>query len=284
MNGQYQGMQAKHARPLVRVINADLNFADGWQDLADGFLRHELWLNFAWHDIRQRFRRSVLGPFWITLSMGILVGALGMVFGGIFKQDIGTFLPYLAIGLIFWGLLTAAINEGATVFISAEGFIRDVPMPISAHFYRLMARNLIIWGHNMAIYLFVFIVFMRFVNLNFLWFFPGFLLFVLNTAWITLVVGILSTRFRDIPQVIANVLQVVFFITPIFWSLDSFPDRPAFITWNPIYHLIEIVRAPLLGEVAPIESWIVAGVLCIVGMSVAAWLYGRAHSRIPFWV
>ena len=268
----------------VTLITAEISLEETLSDLRRGFAATEQWLNFAWHEVRQRFKRSVLGPFWITLSMGILVAALGTVFAGIFKQDISTFLPYLTTGLIFWGLITSVINEGANMFITSAGYLKDVAMPVSIHFYRMLARNLIVWLHNMAIYVLVFVVFIKGVNLDFVWFVPGFALFVANLAWMGLFVGIISTRFRDIPQVISNLLQVIFFITPVFWSLESFPDRPHFVTLNPIYHLIEIVRSPLLGQPVNPESWLAALGMAIIGSLITFWLFSRTRHRIALWV
>jgi ABC-type polysaccharide/polyol phosphate export permease len=196
----------------------------------------------------------------------------------------GKTLPFIATGLIFWGLLTACINDGTVMFISAESYIRNVPMPISVHFYRMRARNVMVWGFNMAIYLVVAVWFQLVPNWNILLFIPGFIVFLINAAWISLAVGVLSTRFRDIPQVIVNMIQVVFFMTPIFWSPESLPHRPAFVALNPFYHLIEIVRAPLLGGVAPPLSWGFCLSMGVGGTAFAAWLYRRAHSRIAYWV
>ena len=254
------------------------------RDLWDGLRRVELWWVFAIHDIKQRFRRSTLGPLWLTLTMGIMIAALGFVFSQLFKQEISSFLPYLAVGLIFWGLLTSVINEGCNAFIAGEGYIRNVPMPISVHFYRSFARNLIIWAHNMVIYFLVIALFPPQWSWNMLLFFPGFALFLANLAWMGLAAGILSTRFRDIPQVITNLLQVVFFVTPIFWSAKILPDRAAFIELNIFYHLLEIVRAPLLGSAPSHVSWLAALILAILGIPFTAWLYRRAYARIPYWV
>jgi lipopolysaccharide transport system permease protein len=170
------------------------------------------------------------------------------------------------------------------VFISAETYIRNVPIPLSVHVYRMMARNVMIWGFNMVIYLVVAIWAQVPVGWSLLAFFPGFALFVLNVFWMALVAGILSTRYRDIPPVITNLVQVVFFVTPVFWSPDKLPNRPAFIVFNPFYHMIELVRAPLLGQVAPAASWGFSGVMAILGLGAALLLYRRAHSRIAYWV
>jgi lipopolysaccharide transport system permease protein len=253
-------------------------------DLGSGFRLYALWTRLAVHDIRQRFRRSVLGPIWLTLSMGIMIAALGLVFSTLLQQDIAKTLPYISTGIIFWGLLTGCITEGTVVFISAESFIRNVAVPISLHFYRMMARNIIIWCFNMAIYVLVVIYFGVTAGwANFL-FIPGFLLFLINLAWISMAAGVLSTRYRDIPQVITNVIQVIFFVTPIFWSPETLPNRPAFVGFNPFYHIIEIVRAPLLGEVPGLESWGVSIGMAIAGLGFTAWLYRRAHARIAYWV
>lgn len=269
--------------PVVH-ITANAVPEQAFADLIAGAGLYELWSRFAFHDIRQRFRRSVLGPFWLTLSMGIMVGALGLVFSTLFQQDMGRTLPYIATGLIFWGLLTSCITDGTSVFISAESSIRNVPMPVSVHLYRALARNVMIWGFNMAIYVVVVIWFHVGLNWNSLLFVPGFLLFLINTAWISLTVGVLSARFRDIPQIIANLIQVVFFVTPVFWSPESLPHRPAYVTANPFYHLLEIVRAPLLGNTAPALSWIFCLIMAAAGVAVTAWLYRRTHARIAYWV
>jgi lipopolysaccharide transport system permease protein len=273
----------KQKEPVTR-ITAEAVPAQAFADLLNGARLYELWSRFAFHDIRQRFQRSVLGPFWLTISMGTLVAVLGLVFSTLFHQDVAKTLPYISTGIIFWGLLTSCINEGTTVFISAESYIRNLPMPLSVHFYRMMARNLIIWVFNMAIYLVVAVYFGLMPEWNALLFIPGFILFLINAAWISLAVGVLSTRYRDIPQVIANVLQVVFFLTPIFWSPESLPNRPAFVLFNPFYHLIEIVRAPLLGEVVPLVSWGLCVGMALAGFGFTAWLYRRAHARIAYWV
>lgn len=253
-------------------------------DLWSGLVRYELWWVFAVHDIKQRFRRSVLGPFWLTLSMCIMVVALGFVFSRLFGQNIGALMPYLAIGLIFWGLINGVITESCTAFVAGETYVRNVPMPLSVHFYRVCARNGIVWLHNMVIYVGVVIIFQVPINAAQLLFIPGFVLLILNLAWLGMVAAILSTRYRDIPPIITSLLQIVFFVTPIFWSINSLPSRPAFVIWNPLYHLVEIVRAPLLGTVPALASWAIAAVSAVIGLTFALMLYRRAYGRLPYWV
>lgn len=253
-------------------------------DLRLGLMRPELWWTFAVHDIRQRFRRSVLGPFWITLSMGIMVAALGLVYSKLFKMDISRFLPYLATGLIFWGFITSAINESCNAFSAAEGYIRNVPMPLSVHLYRVVARNGIVWVHNMAIYVALIFLFGIPVTTTLFLEIPGIVLLLINVAWVSMIAGVLSTRFRDIPLVISNLLQVIFFVTPIIWAADSLPGHAALVQANPFYHWLEIVRAPLLGAAPKASSWLISISTAMVGIPLAIRLYRRAYARIPYWV
>jgi ABC-type polysaccharide/polyol phosphate export permease len=271
------------SRPITHITAASVP-AQAIADLFKGAWLYELWIRLAFHDIRQRFRRSTLGPIWLTISMGVMIGAMGLVFSALFHQEIAKTLPYISVGIIFWGLLTGCITEGTSVFISAEAFIRNVPMPLSLHFYRMMARNVIIWGFNMVIYVLVLIFFRVSVGWDALLFIPGFFLFLINVAWLSLAAGVISTRYRDVPLLIANVIQVIFFLTPIFWSPETLPNRPAFVLFNPFYHLIEIVRAPLLGQEPALAHWAVCGGMAIAGFGFTAWLFRRAHARIAYWV
>lgn len=270
-------------KPLLRIA-ADNLPQQALTDLIQGGSLFHLWGRLAFHDIRQRFRRSALGPIWITISMGVLIGTMGLVFSTLFQQQIDQMLPYIAIGIIFWSFLTGCLNEGMSVFVVAESFIRNVPMPISIHFYRMMARNFFIFLFNMAIYFVLLLAFHIVPGWRVLTFIPGLMLFICNAAWISLVAALISTRYRDIPQIISNAIQVVFYATPVFWSPAAFPGRMAFIELNPFYHLLAIVRSPLLGELPSPESWVICTVMAIVGIGAAILLYRRTYARIPYWV
>jgi ABC-type polysaccharide/polyol phosphate export permease len=253
-------------------------------DLRDGLAHRERWLKFALHDIRQRFRRSMLGPFWITISTGITILALALVFGSIFGANASTFIPYLAAGMIFWGYLSTTVSEGSSIFINSATDVRSVPGPLSVHFYRMLARNVIVFLHNLAIFLVVIVVFQHWPTWEWLLVIPGFALFFIVLASGTLAAAIVSTRFRDIPQVITSLLQVVFFLTPIFWSTEQLPKRPAIVDLNPMYHLIQVVRAPLLGHAPAPESWAVTACLAVIAVTIAFLLYRRAYPRLAYWV
>lgn len=253
-------------------------------DLVDGFRRSHLWGMLGWHDIKQRYRRSLIGPFWLTISTGVMVLALGVLYAGLFKFDVSTYLPYLGVGLITWALISMVINESGDVFISSEQMVRQVKLPFSLHINRLLWRSIIIFLHNGAIYLVILLYFQFWPGLNGLLVVPGFALLLVNLLWMSLLLGLLSARFRDIPQITANLLQVAFFLTPIMWLPELLKSRPAVVAVNPLHHLIELVRAPLLGDEPAAVSWLFAGALAVVGWALTLVVFSRYRRRIPYWV
>jgi lipopolysaccharide transport system permease protein len=268
-----------HVETLT-VFSANSMGRLAYADLFDGLRRPDLWWGLAVFDIRQRFKRSMLGPLWLTLSMGIMVLALALVFGTLFQQDMTELLPHIAVGLIFWGLMTSTIIEACAAFTAAEGYIRNVPMPTSTHVLRVFARNIIIFGFNLVIYLGIWLLYLRSVNLNYLLFVPGFCLLWANVAWISTALALICTRYRDIPQIISSAIQVIFFLTPVFWTVENLPQRPAFVHFNPFFHMLEVVRAPLLGKAPLPESWLVLIFLLVAGVPFTLWLYRRVYARL----
>lgn len=267
-----------------RKVSAEAASSEALSDLVYGLSRYEIWWRFALYDIKQRFRRSIIGPFWLTLSMGIFIGALGLVFSTIAQMQLRGILVYIAVGVIFWTFLSTCIGEGSSIFTANAGQIRSVPIELSVYVYRMIARNVIILAFNMMIFVIVIVIFPPPLTVSILLFIPGFILFVLNIFWISLAFAVLSSRYRDIPQIVATAMQILFIITPVFWSLETMPSRPAFVTYNPAFHLLEIVREPLLGVSPGGSSWIVTSVGAIVGCGSTIMLYRRAHPRIAYWV
>jgi len=262
------------------------NIINASNDLISAAKRWSLIGLLGWQDVRQRYRRSSLGPFWITISMGVMIGTIGVVFGQIFRSPMRDFLPFLAAGLILWSYISSVITEGCVGFISAEGIIKQLPIPLSVHILRIIWRNFLILGHNIVILPLVFLALGKpFSVLAFLSI-PGFIVATLNLVWFALLLGILCTRYRDLPQIITNILQVVFYVTPIMWMPSLLPQRAAIylLDFNPIYHIVEIVRAPLLGSFPSLTNWIIALGFACVGWFLALVLFGRYKSRIAYWL
>ena len=266
------------------ITSKHTQLAKALTDIYEGLNRWELWGTLGWHDIRHRYRRSIIGPFWITLSMGIMVGALGFLYAQFFGQPIRNYLPFLALGIIIWGFISSLILEGCVVFIASESVIRQLRAPLSIHVFRVLWRNLIIFAHNMVIYLVIMLIFGIWPGTRALLAVPGMLILCLNGVWASFLVGLLSTRFRDIPMITANIIQILFFFTPIIWNIDQLRTSKLVAELNPFYHLVEIVRMPLLGHSPPLSTWLVGLAVTAVGYVVALGFFVRFRARIAYWV
>ena len=255
-------------------------------DIAAAVGRYNLVGMLGWQDVLQRYRRSALGPFWLTISMGVMIGTIGIVFGQIFKASMEEFLPFLAIGIILWHFVSLVITEGCTGFIAAEGIIKQLPIPLFVHILRLVWRKILILGHNLIIFPLVLLVIGKPMGWVALISIGGFVLLLINLVWIALVLSVFCARYRDMPQIVASILQVFFYLTPIMWMPSLLPERAGLflLDLNPFYHLLEIVRAPLLGQAPSDLNWMVSLCLGVIGWIVALVFYGRYKCRIAYWL
>lgn len=265
-------------------FDASWSSHDGSTDIKVGILATHVWLALGWHDIRQRYRRSVLGPFWFTLSTLIMVAVLGALYSTLLGQEIKEYLPYLGIGLVVWQYMSACVNEGSTAFIGSAYLIRQIRMPITIHVCRIVWRNFVILLHSLPVIVLLFFAFGHIPGPGFLLVIPGLLLMLLHGVWVGIVLGVLCARYRDVLPIVGNLLQVAFFFTPIMWSKELLKDRAWVAEYNPLHHLIEIVRAPILGQPIEMQSWLWALGLLIVGFAAAQYLMARCRNRVPYWL
>lgn len=260
-------------------------------DLVQGAKQRELWFMLGLQDIKQRYRRSVLGPFWITIATGVMALALGLLYSMLFQIPVAEFLPHVTVGLIMWNFISGAIKEGATIFIDNEGLIKQLPSALSVHVYRLVWRQTIFLGHNLIIWLLLILIFPRNLGWEFFLVIPGMALLLANGVWVAMFFGIIATRFRDVAPLLEALTQLLFYVTPIVWMTNTLKEqggeiaeRARIAEVNPLYHYLEIVRAPLIGEpVAAYHWWIVlactAAGLLITLLAMKQWRF-----RVSYWV
>jgi len=253
-------------------------------DLAEGATSVHVWPMLAWQEIRQRYRRSVLGPFWLTISTAALLGGMGPLYGKLFGQDLGSYFPYLSIGYVLWLLISGLVNEGCAAFTVAAGLIQQTPMPLSVHVLRVVFRNLIVFAHNLIILVILLFIFPPHMSWDLLLAPLGVLMIALNGAWLGLLVGLLCARFRDIPLIIQSVMQVAFFLTPVMWHANSLGRFKWAADLNPLTHFLATVRDPLLGLPVPWHSWAVVLGVTVVGSAMALASFVRYRARIAYWV
>lgn len=278
-------------KPAHFSMSADRGWLQRFQlaatDLRDGARLWRLIWTLGFSDIKLRYRGSTLGPFWLTISMGVQVASMAFLYATLFHTDIHTYLPYLTISIVLWQYMNTLISDGCTCFSQSDSLIKGTRMPFAVHAARSLVRNTIILAHNLVVVVAVFVIMGVHQSLYSLSAIPAFALWVIDGFAISLLFGAFCARFRDVPQIIMSIMQIAFFVTPIMWYaklLANHPMAEMLIRLNPFFYLLEIVRAPLLN--APLSTNMVLGTvvisIIIVGTSIIG--FARTRGRIAYWV
>jgi len=277
------------APAMELTLRADMTLAtrNQWAvaDIVGGARLWRLAWALGWLDIRLRYRGSMLGPFWLTISTGVMVGALGFLYSALFKINLHDYLPFLALSQVLWGFLAALVSEACTTFTDAEGVIRSVRMPFFVFSMRALIRNGIALGHNIVVIVVVFAIFSMWPGWEALMAIPGLMVWTLDGLALTLLLGAFCARFRDIQPIVNSVMQIGFFMTPVIWKPEQLgPSGIEKLALNPFFDLLEIVRGPILGSNIAVTTWVGAlgysAVLCAISWA----FFVRARGRITFWI
>jgi ABC-type polysaccharide/polyol phosphate export permease len=237
-----------------------------------------IWTRLGVQDVRLRFRRSAIGASWIFVNLAVLVVAIGFIYANLLGQNPREFIPYLTIGLVMWGYLTNSIVEGGNAFVNSEGYIKQIGLPIYVYVFRAfvaIALNALI---ALGAFVIVAVLYRVPVSAGTLSVLPGLVMVMAASLLLITIFAHLNTRFRDVAQMAAVGMQVLFYVTPVIFPADLLRHRrnlSLVIDLNPMYHLIEVVRHPLL-TAAPAD-WhsyaavaIVLSVLCTAAAAVIA--------------
>jgi ABC-type polysaccharide/polyol phosphate export permease len=253
-------------------------------DFIAGLRAWPLWTMLGWQDIKQRYRRSVLGPFWITLSVGVFILVLGIIYSRIFKVQLATYMPFLALGYILWGFISQTVIESCGAFQEGERIIKQIRLPYSMYVFRVVWRNFLVLLHTIGIFVPLAVIFSVKPGFGIALMIPGLILLYVNLIWVALVLSILCARYRDLVQIITTGVQIMLFATPIMWPVETLGPSRFIADLNPLYHVLDIVRGPMLGTPTHALSWIVSIGLAVCGSVLALLLQRRAVRRIVFWL
>lgn len=253
-------------------------------EIARTIQNYGLWSTLGWADIKFRYRRTMIGPFWLVISSGATILAIGVLYAGLFRQHTADYIPYLACGMIIWSFISTTINEGCNVFISAAPIIKSSSIPLSVHVFRLLWRNAIIFLHSVVVILVAWLFYRWKLEPSALLAIPGLVILGVFLFGLVLVLSVICTRFRDMPQIVNSLLQLLFFLSPIIWT-PSAAMRATPIVWlNPFYSLIEIVRAPLLAQAVGVREWALAMGSAALILVFGLIMYGRYRRLVAYWL
>jgi ABC-type polysaccharide/polyol phosphate export permease len=253
-----------------------------------GSLREpEFWAYASWLDIAVKHRRTSLGFIWFLVPTSMFLLVLGNVYSHLMQHSAADYLPYLGIGYVTWRFILQIINDSISTFTSHKAFIMDgrtrltdfvlrsiSKAAINLMFGLIVVAGVMIWSPHMHVY-------------NMLTLLITLPLIALTMAWISVCVALVGARYREFHEITSAVLMVAFLVTPVLWTVDRFPPdtiRGLAVRLNPAFHLIDVVRAPVLGQMPETSSLIYTAALLAVGWPIAALLYRRYARFVPIWV
>ena len=217
--------------------------------------------------------------------MGVTISGIGLIFGSLFGTRPHEYLPYVATGIIFWSFFTSLVMDGANVFISSVNLISQTSIPFGIHVFRAVTRNVIIFLHNLVVFIVLALLFGIGSIGTFMTALPGLALIVLTGCALGFGLGVLAARFRDMVPMAQNTMQLLMYLTPVFWQKKNLSPKLTFIVdYNPMYHFLEIVRSPMLGNTASVVSWLVTGSICLALCGLGFVAYHRYRRYVAFWI
>lgn len=259
------------------------HLAHALKDFRDSARLFRLGWTLGWLDIKLRYRGSLLGPFWVTISTVILVAAMGVLYATLLHTDLKTYLPFLCFSLVLWAWLGSTVTDGCGTFTNAVNVIHAVRMPFTVHVIRMVVRNFLTFLHSVGVIVVLFVLFGVTPTLN--WSLPaGTLLWTGDLCALTMLCGVLGARFRDMPPIAANVLQILFFVTPVLWKPDLIYLGRQYMLLDPCYPLLEVVRGPFMGTPVRPSIWMAAVLYSVLLWFVSFALFARMRSRLAYWV
>jgi ABC-type polysaccharide/polyol phosphate export permease len=249
-------------------------------------LNYQLWGRIGWLDVKRRYRRTRIGPFWSSLTLAVYVSAVGLVGSGLWAQDVRTYLPYLTSGMLVWTFISVVIIEACTLFVQGHALLRNVRFEYSILAYALVWRNFLIFIHNFIVYAAIVLIFnWSLLGPVALLAIPGLALVLINGIWIALLIGLVCLRFRDVSPLVQTAIQIGMLVTPIFWSPEALSGHYQFffVQLNPIFRMVDVVRTPLMGQVPTLASYCAAIAITIVGWAIAYYTFKKFRKRIAYW-
>jgi lipopolysaccharide transport system permease protein len=254
------------------------------EDLWIGVYSWRLSQFLAWQDIKQRYRRSTLGPIWLTLSFGVQMLTMGVLGSFLFGAALSKSLPYVCAGMLVWSLITQVITDGGGLFVSTARYITQIKCPLTVFLIQVILRNLIVTAHNATIYVLIAVLLGIGPGWSFLLLPFGLALDLICLSWIALAVAVVSARYRDVPLITQNMLNITFWFTPLMYFPEQLGSRRYLADYNPFTHMIALVRDPIIGLTPSLNDWLIVIAIAVVGWIGTFFFFARYRARIVYWL
>ena len=253
-------------------------------DIITGSKQWRIWSALAWNIIKMEYRRTIIGPIWISIQQAIFIIFLGYIFASIQKENFTSFYVYFATGYTFWLFISSFITSAGNTFMGINGLPNMTRAALSSHIYLQFSSQILLFIHRLIPLIVILIVFHNIISINFPLLFCGFFMLMIFGFWISALLGCLSLRFQDIVPAVTSIIQVMFFVTPIMFQTSRIPGGNSLSNFNPFYHILVVVRGNIINENVTLYNWIAVLVINIIGIGITLWVMRWARPKLAYWV
>lgn len=259
--------------------------AEAIKDIIEGFGYWRVWMHLGMNDIRMRYKRSIIGQNWQTLSTAVFLVAILLIYSHLLKVDVSTFGVHLVCSYSCWLLISSMINESCNTFIGSEGRMRNYNFPLTVGVYQMIARDTVVFLHSLVLVIPTFLLLGHPFSWSIVLIVPVVLVYALNGVWIGIVLGVLCARFRDVPQAVGSAVQILFILTPVMYPIESVGGaQQTFVNANPFTQFLLLGRNVLMGKAVPEHSIIVVACVTIVGLALGVVVLALTRRKIIYWL
>jgi ABC-type polysaccharide/polyol phosphate export permease len=261
------------------------NLINFYKELRDSINNKDFWIYSAKINTYKRYRRSVLGPWWLTLNLLIFVLSVGFIWSLLWKIDLKSYLPFFMFGMVFWELVSSTVGKSISVLKLNENLIKTINVPKLNFNFQVSVIVIINFFHNCFIIIPLGLI-LNFIQSSYamIMIIPTLFLFSLNIFFLSIIISILSVRYKDFEMILEHIMRILFLITPIIWMPSIIPDKSIFLKANILYPYVEIFRLPLQGTF-PTFSHYLTVILCtlILGF-LSVLIFEKNKKKIVFWI
>lgn len=270
-------------KQLRNYRSSDNPLRDALLDLSTSLKNWRLPVLLAWRETQNQYRRSLLGPIWLVLPLIFRIGALALIFSTLFDQPVGYYLMWLTCGIVAWEFISETIQSSCEWFTTRSGYIAQGQTPLGSLVIWGITAKLLKFFHTLPICFVVGLCLNHQFSISILLLPLGVLMLCLIIAPIGLILGMLVPRLRDVGPLVASLLQVAFFLTPVMWI-----PQPGILEtvakWNPFSHLISWVRNPISGHGLDWQDGGLFLVLFLILTPLSFAIFVRFRKQLAYWV
>ena len=255
------------------------------KDLFGEFANYQSWFFLAKFDLKLKYRRAFLGPWWVVIGMGLSACILCLLWSTIFNFDWREYLTYLFSGFIMWMYISSVVIEAPGIFPTNKHLIISTKSTPIFYVLRKCSLSLLLFLHHLPLIFIVIIFISPEIDLRTILTFPlAIFLVFLNAVFITLIFGFLGSRYRDVEPTIQSLMAPMFLLTPVLWKPEMLGEGMALVYLNPFTYFIGILRNDITGMEFDAYLWVGSFAITFINMIIFLFIYSRKKNRLIFWL